>query len=122
MPRPSDQGIRLRPRSHTDNPISSHSHIAAETGKGNYGFYLTKYPFHISKGSLPCRKILRDGADDFTSSPKKEVLRIFVALKSPLPSDGYEPTNLGSNGKHASHQILEDSEDGDVVLMGCNTV
>jgi hypothetical protein len=42
-----------------------------------------------------CRNILRHGADG--------VLRIFVALEYPSPLAGFEPVNLGSNGKHDNH-------------------
>jgi hypothetical protein len=43
------------------------------------------------------------GADGFTSPPKEIVLRIFIALKNPSPSSGFEPATLGSSGKHADH-------------------
>jgi hypothetical protein len=35
------------------------------------------------KESLRCRKFLRHGTAGFTSHPKEDVLRIFVALKYP---------------------------------------
>jgi hypothetical protein len=54
------------------------------------------------------RKILRHGADGFTSSLKKGVLRIFIDLKTPSPAEGFEPANLGSNGKHANHYTEND--------------
>jgi hypothetical protein len=41
-------------------------------------------------------------ADGF-SSPNELVIRIFIAIKNPSLSAGFEPTNLGSNGKHANH-------------------
>jgi hypothetical protein len=41
------------------------------------------------KGSLTCRKILGHGTSDFTSHPKEGVLRIFIALKNPSPSNGF---------------------------------
>jgi hypothetical protein len=50
-------------------------------------------------GSLTCRKILRHGADGFTSPPKEAVLRIFIDFKNPSLLAGFEPANLGSNGK-----------------------
>jgi hypothetical protein len=31
------------------------------------------------------------------------VLRIFTALKKPLPLAGFQPMNLGSNDKYANH-------------------
>jgi hypothetical protein len=57
---------------------------------------------HTSKGSLTCCNIL-NGADGFTSPPKEGVLRIFIALKNPSPSTGFERVNLGSNDKHANN-------------------
>jgi hypothetical protein len=41
------------------------------------------------------------GADSFTSPPKEGMLRIFVALKNPSPSAGFDPANPGSNGIQA---------------------
>jgi hypothetical protein len=58
---------------------------------------------HTSKGSLTCLIILRHGADGFTSAAKEGVLRIFIALKNPSPSAGFDPANLGSKSKHANH-------------------
>jgi hypothetical protein len=52
--------------------------------------------------------MLRLGANGFTSSPTEGVLQTFIALKNPSPSAGFEPTNLGSNGKHANHYTTED--------------
>jgi hypothetical protein len=56
------------------------------------------------QGSLTCCKILQDGTHGFTSPPKEVMLWIFVALKKPLSSAGFEPMNLGSNGKYDNHQ------------------
>jgi hypothetical protein len=39
---------------------------------------------------------------------KEGVLRTFIALKSPSPSTGFEPANLGSNSKKANHFTTED--------------
>ena len=44
---------------------------------------------------------LRHGTDSFTS-PKEGVLRIFFALKNPMASAGFEPTNLGTKSQHAT--------------------
>jgi hypothetical protein len=35
--------------------------------------------------------------------PKEVVLRIFIAVKSPSSSAGFEPANLGASGKHDNH-------------------
>jgi hypothetical protein len=61
--------------------------------------------------SLTCSKISRHGANGFTSPPKEGVLRIFIALKNPSPSAGFEPTDLGANGKHANHYTTEDDSE-----------
>jgi hypothetical protein len=51
------------------------------------------YRFH-TVGSLTWRKILRDGADRFTSPPKVVVPRIFIALKNSPSSAGLKPHTL----------------------------
>jgi hypothetical protein len=52
-------------------------------GKGNENLvYPSPWDF---KRFFTCRKILRHGTSGFTSDPKEGVLRIFVALKNPLP-------------------------------------
>jgi hypothetical protein len=58
--------------------------------------------FHTPQGCLTYHKILRHGADGFTCLPKEVVLRILIAFKSPSFS-GFEPVNLGSNGKHDNY-------------------
>jgi hypothetical protein len=58
------------------------------------------------KDYLTCRKILRHGTDGFNSPPKEVVLRIFIALKNPSLSVGFEPANLESNGKLDNHYTL----------------
>jgi hypothetical protein len=58
--------------------------------------------------SLICRKILRHATDGFTSPPKEVALRIFIALKNPSLSAGFEPANLGLNGKDDNHYTTED--------------
>jgi hypothetical protein len=73
------------------------------TGEGNHEFGLAKYFCSYLKVIFTCREILRNGTSGFTSPPKEGVLRIFMALKSPSPSVGFEPANLGSSGKHANH-------------------
>jgi hypothetical protein len=50
------------------------------------------------KASLTCRKILRNGAGGFTSSPKEVVLWIFIALKNPSLLAEFEAVNLELNG------------------------
>jgi hypothetical protein len=63
---------------------------------------------HTSKGFLTCLRILRHGADGFISRRKEGVLRIFIALKNPSHSAGYEPANVWSNVKHTHCYTTED--------------
>jgi hypothetical protein len=49
---------------------------------------------------------MKYGADGFTSPPQEVLLRIFIAHENPL-SAGFEPVNLGSNGKHDNHYTTE---------------
>jgi hypothetical protein len=81
----------------------SSSSDAGGSGQGNDEFFLTKYFFHTWKCSLTSCKILWHIADGFTSPPKEGVLRIFIAVKNPSPSAGFETVNVGSSDKHASH-------------------
>jgi hypothetical protein len=89
-------------------PAESSSGKAGRTSEGNDEFGLTSSVVQTSNGSLTCHRILRHGANGFNSSPKEGVLQIFIALKNPLSSVGFEPANLVSNGKHANHYTTED--------------
>jgi hypothetical protein len=72
---------------------------------------------HTSKGSLTCRKSIRQGVDGFTSPSKEGVLRIFNALKNPSSSARFEPAYLGSNGKNANHYTIEEDFVGLVYMI-----
>jgi hypothetical protein len=62
--------------------------------------FIYKYFFHtVGIFSMPQNFTTSNG---FTSS-SKEVLRIFIALKIPSSSVGFDTKNLGSNGKHDNH-------------------
>jgi hypothetical protein len=63
-----------------------------------------RYFFSYLYGSLTCRKI---GVDVFMSPPKEVTQHIFMALENPPSSAGFEPANLGSNGKHDNHYTTE---------------
>jgi hypothetical protein len=41
---------------------------------------------------------------------KEDVLQICFAHKNPSPSAGFEPANLGSNGKHANQYTRDEEE------------
>jgi hypothetical protein len=69
---------------------------------------------HTSKRFLTCRKILRHGAYDITSTQKKGKLRILLSLKPSL-SAGIDTTNLGSNCKHYT------TDNDDLVLIMTST-
>jgi hypothetical protein len=53
--------------------------------------------------------------DGCTSPPKEGMLQIFITFKNPLPSAGFEPTNLRSNGKYANHYTTKDDQLGSIV-------
>jgi hypothetical protein len=55
--------------------------------------------FHARKILLHAAN-LRHETDGFNFPPKEVVLRIFITLKNPSSSAGFEPANLGSSGKH----------------------
>jgi secreted trypsin-like serine protease len=38
---------------------------------------------------------------------RKLAMQTFISFKTPLSSTGFEPTHLGSNGKHANHYTAE---------------
>jgi hypothetical protein len=50
--------------------------------------------FHVAFRDLSHAVNLRHGTHSFTSLPKEGVLRIFIALKSPTASAGFEHANL----------------------------
>jgi hypothetical protein len=56
---------------------------------------LAKHPF-LCKVLLHAVN-LRRGTDGFTSPSKEGVLRIFITLKNPSSSAGFEPASLGSS-------------------------
>ena len=58
--------------------------------------------FHVTFRDLLHAVNLRHGTDGFVSTPKEGVLRIFVALKNPTASVGFEPANLGTKGQYAT--------------------
>jgi hypothetical protein len=62
---------------------------------------------HSSKDFLTCRKILRHGADGFTSPSKEGMLRILSPPENPSTSTGIKPANIGFNDNHASHYATE---------------
>jgi hypothetical protein len=75
----------------SSNPVAKQEEMEKET------ILCYKVSFHTSKGSLTCHKILRNGANSFTS------LRRRVCCGFLLPSAGFEPINLESNGMHANY-------------------
>jgi hypothetical protein len=100
----------LRDLSSNHHVISSTSalllqrrHLVVKQGVGEKcpWIHRTQYICTTLQGSLKYRKIIRHGADGFTSPLKEGVLRIFIALKNPSLSAGFEPANRESNSKHA---------------------
>jgi hypothetical protein len=72
----------------------SYSVVSRRNGEGNDEFGLAKYFCLHSQVIFTCHKVLRHGANGFTSPPKEGVLRIFTALKDPSPSLGLNPRTL----------------------------
>jgi hypothetical protein len=72
--------------------------------------FVYKSLFPYLKGFLTCRKILRHGADGFTSPQKEDMLGISIALRDPSSSAGFEPAKLGSNGKHDHQYTIENDK------------
>ena len=64
-------------------------------------FCLKMPDFHVTFRDLLHAVYLRHGTNGFTSPPKEGVLMIFIALKNPTASAGFEPANLGTKGQHA---------------------
>jgi hypothetical protein len=80
-------------------PADLSSIKARETGEGSNNFFPLELSLSYFEGVLTCRKILRQESDGFTSLPKEDLLPIFIAIKNPSPSAGFEFTNLGFSGK-----------------------
>jgi hypothetical protein len=95
MPRPSDQGIRLRPRGHTDNPISSHSHIAAEIGKEIMDFTLRSIPFIFRRDLYHAVKSYEMGPTALLPLRRKKYCGFLWPLKVHCPRTGLNPRTSG---------------------------
>jgi hypothetical protein len=96
-------------RSELSGNSSKKSHLVArqeEFEERNDTFSIRSIFFHPLKVFLIYRKILRRGADGFITLRRKGCCRFLSPLKS-IASTGFEPANLGSNGKHANHYINE---------------
>jgi hypothetical protein len=75
----------------------SSSSKAGGTGEGNYEFCLAKYVCSYLEGLFNMVKSYDMGpAACFTSPLKEVVLRIFIALKNPLPRPGLNPRTLST--------------------------
>ena len=79
----------------TRDPSSERREMADE-------FYLKMPDFPLTFRDLLHAVNLRHGTNGFTSLPREGVLRIFLALKNPTTSAGFEPANLGTKGQHAT--------------------
>jgi hypothetical protein len=77
-----------------------------ELGEGNYEFRHRSIFVNTWKWFTKRRKTLRYESDGFTAPLKEGVLRVFIVLKYPSPSEGFDPANIGSNGKHANHDTM----------------
>jgi hypothetical protein len=101
------------------NPTSSHLIANQEKlAKEMMHLALQSTFVNTSKGHLICRKILRHGADDFTSTEgRKACCGFLITLKNPSPSTGTEPASLWFNGKHANHYTTKD----DIIIQVTRT-
>jgi hypothetical protein len=77
-----------------------------EIGEGNDEFSLISIYVHSSVIFM-CRKILQQGADVFNSPRKEDLLQIFIPILKSIALAGFEPMNLGDNGKHVNHYTTE---------------
>jgi hypothetical protein len=78
----------------TIRPAELPSSKVGWTGEGNDELSLSCISVHTSNWHLTCRKILRHGADGFTSPQKEDVLRILSPLKIHCPRPGLNPRTL----------------------------
>ena len=62
-------------------------------------FCLKMPDFHVTFWDLLHAVNLRHETSGFTSPPKEGVLRIFIDMKNPKASVGFEPANLGTKGQ-----------------------
>ena len=65
-------------------------------------FCLKMPDFHVTLREFLHAVYLRNGTSGFTSLQKENVLRIFLALKNPTASVGFEPANFVTKGQHAT--------------------
>jgi hypothetical protein len=65
-------------------------------------FSLRTPDFHVAFTDLLHAVNLRNASHSFTFLPKEGVMRIFLALKNPTTSAGFEPANLGFKGQHTT--------------------
>jgi hypothetical protein len=82
-PNLSTRALWQSPVLSSDPAIRDISGASRRMGEGN-GNLVYPSPWDF-KSSFTCRKILRHGTSGFTSHPKEGMVRIFIALKNPLP-------------------------------------
>jgi hypothetical protein len=87
-------------------PTDAFCTLAAEVGtygrRIRTGKFCLNADFHGTFRDLLHAANLPHGIHGFTSLPKEGVLRIFLPLKNPTASAGFEPANLGTRGQHAN--------------------
>jgi hypothetical protein len=102
-------------------PAKSSSSKAGLSGEGNE-FCLTKNLFHTAMISLKYRKILRHGADGFTSPPKEGCCWFLLPLKIRRSRPGLNLRNLGSMFKYpfnglATGRCMWQERDNNVITL-----
>jgi hypothetical protein len=80
---------------------------AGETGRALVAEFCLSVSLLYLKGSLTYHKTLQHGGRRLQFLSKGSRTTDFIALENPLPSAGFEPANLGSNGKHDNHCATE---------------
>jgi hypothetical protein len=81
-------------------PAVSSSNKAGGTGEGNDKFGLSKYLCSYYAGFLNMPHTLTTWSRRLYFASEERCAEDFYRLKNPSPSAGFEPTNLGSNGRN----------------------
>jgi hypothetical protein len=87
--------ILIRPPELSDNLIGSHLVAKLETLLRKLLIWPSKYLCSYFEVIFTSCKILRHGADSFTSPPNEGALRISIAPKNPLCRPSLNPRTLG---------------------------
>jgi hypothetical protein len=99
--------LQFRSPELSGNPASSHLVASRRNlAKEIMNLALEAFLFILRSDFFTCRKVLRHGADGFTS-PSMDGATDFYRPSKSAASAGYEPENLESNCKHANYYTTE---------------